>query len=168
MKALMLVLVGLMIAGCGATRESADVPDDPNARLRQFESDFRPSDYDPEPAPGTPPTQERPDQREAANTEETPTVAFQEEVQGYRVQVYSTTSIDSAKVKKLECESLFPGERFYLDYDPPTYKIRAGNFLTKYPADRFARQLAAHGYPDAWPVPQRVYKDPPAPPIRTP
>jgi hypothetical protein len=168
MRTSVLVFVSLLIAGCGTSRDTAGAAGDPNAQLHGYESDFQPSDYDPEPAPGRPVSQSPLDRPEGTPTEETPTLSLQEEVQGFRVQVYSTDSIDSAKVKKTEFESLFPREWFYLDYDPPTYKIRAGNFLTKYEADRFARTLADHGYRDAWPVRQRVYKDPPAPPLREP
>ena len=150
MRTSVLVFVSLLIAGCGTSRDTTGETGDPNAELHGYESDFRPSDYDPEPAPGRPASHSPLD------------------APGFRVQVYSTNSIDSAKVKKAEFESLFPREWFYLDYDPPTYKIRAGNFLTKYEADRFARTLADHGHRDAWPVPQRVYKDPPAPPRRNP
>ena len=168
MRTSVLVFVSLLIAGCGTSRDTTGETGDPNAELHGYESDFRPSDYDPEPAPGRPASHSPLDAPEGTPAEETPTLSLQEEVQGFRVQVYSTNSIDSAKVKKAEFESLFPREWFYLDYDPPTYKIRAGNFLTKYEADRFARTLADHGHRDAWPVPQRVYKDPPAPPRRNP
>jgi len=168
MRTFALLLVSLLVAGCGTSSESTRGADDPNAQLHGYESDFRPSDYDPEPTPGRPPSEGPLDRTDGTPPEETPTLSVQEQVQGFRVQVYSTESIDSAEVKKTEFEDLFPGEWFYLDYDPPTYKIRAGNFLTKYEADRFARQLADHGHPNAWPVPQKVYKNPPAPPLRRP
>jgi hypothetical protein len=168
MRVSIVLLVSLIVAGCGTSGESTRVEGDPNAELHAYESDFRPSDYDPEPAPGSPASPNLLERPEGTPAEETPTLLLQEEVQGFRVQVYTTESIDSAKVQKAECESLFPGEWFYLDYDPPTYKIRAGNFLTKYEAYRFARRISDHGYPNAWPVPQRVYKDPPAPPARRP
>jgi hypothetical protein len=87
-------------------------------------------------------------------------------VQGFRVQILSTASIDSANARLREAAEAFPSEWYYLEYDAPTYKVRAGNFLTKYEADRFAKQLIERGYKTAWTVPQRVYKNPPPPPPR--
>jgi hypothetical protein len=84
-----------------------------------------------------------------------------ETVQGFRVQVFSTTSIDEANARKAELEEAIPQERVYLDFDPPTYKIRAGNFLTRYDADRFVRFLSDKGFTGGWAVPQRVFKNPP-------
>jgi hypothetical protein len=84
-------------------------------------------------------------------------------VQGFRVQVSATTDIDSVNARKAQAEVLFPGELFYVDFDPPAYKLRAGNFLTRFEADRFARTMAARGFPDAWAVPARVFKNPQRP-----
>lgn len=82
-------------------------------------------------------------------------------VQGYRVQVYSTQDIDLARAKKEELELLIPEDWFYLEYDPPAYKIRGGNFLTRLDADRYVRILVEKGFANSWPVPARVYKSPP-------
>jgi hypothetical protein len=166
MRASIILLAALLVAGCSTSRESTEAQGDPAAELHAYESDFSPSDFDPEPTPGRPISETPLERPEGTPSEETPTLSIEEEVQGFRVQVYTTENIDSAKAKKAEFEALFPGEWFYLDYDPPSYKIRAGNFLTKYEADRFARRLSDHGYRNAWPVRQRVYKDPPAPPSR--
>jgi hypothetical protein len=163
MKTLLIAGIALLfIAGCSATKESRrdqDTPPDDEV-LRRYELEFEPSDFDQDrqdssivPAPATEIPGEEPAPAE-------PSVA-QEVVPGYRVQVYSTTSIDTAKARLAAFRATFPEEWFYLDFDPPTYKIRAGNFLTRYEADRFARVLADHGIRSAWSVPQRVFKNPP-------
>jgi hypothetical protein len=89
------------------------------------------------------------------------TAISMELVQGFRVQVFSTLNIDLARMKKEEVELLMPEDWFYLEYDPPAYKIRGGNFTTRVDADRFARMLIEKGFADSWAVPQRVYKAPP-------
>jgi hypothetical protein len=69
---------------------------------------------------------------------------------------------------KADAETQFPEEWFYVVYDAPTYKVRAGNFLERYEADRFGKLLAEKGYRDAWVVPEKVYKDAPPRPPQTP
>jgi hypothetical protein len=81
-------------------------------------------------------------------------------VQGFRVQVFSSTSIDAVRTKREEFESLFPEEWFYVEHHAPSYKLRAGNFLNRFEADRFARTLADQGYTEAWAVPEKVFKSP--------
>lgn len=167
MRRFHLFLILPVIAGCSGSRESTsgNQPPDAGENLRVHESGFRPSDYDPEPESTTPGHGTHalaPGETTAA----TPTVELQEMVQGFRVQILSTASIDSANARLREAEEAFPNEWYYLEYDAPTYKIRAGNFITRYEADRFAKQLIERGYKTAWTVPQRVYKNPPPPPPR--
>ena len=82
-------------------------------------------------------------------------------IQGYRVQVFSSTNIDEARAKKAQMDLLVQGEWFYLEYESPSYKVRAGNFATRFEADRFARMLSEQGYADCWAVPRRIYRQPP-------
>lgn len=114
------------------------------------------------------------DTARAQNPGESPLPTAGEMVQGFRVQAFSTTNIDLASAKKADLEGMFPGEWFYMDYASPSYKIRAGNFLAKLDADRFARVMNDMGFADAWAVPERVYKSigrrptPPPPPEQQP
>jgi hypothetical protein len=85
-------------------------------------------------------------------------------VPGFRVQLVATSSIDEVNTRKTQAEEEFPGEWFYIEFDPPSYKLRAGNFQTRFDADRFARTLAARGFGDAWTVPEHVFQSPPPPP----
>lgn len=170
MRTVAAILCALTLLSCGTSKPPEAEAARAVAALHTFEADFRPSDYEPDPLP--------PGHAEVFSTPagpielelppgETPDAPV-EMVAGYRVQVFSTTNIDTAKSRKADIELRVPGVWYYLDYDPPTYKIRAGNFLTRYDAERFARGLAAQGYPDAWAVPQRVFKDPPPPPTSLP
>jgi hypothetical protein len=156
----------LWLTGCGAQKETTgDSTPDAAASLRALEADFDPSALDPPPGPQT--TTIRPDSTPARDDRDMDaTTVPTETVQGFRVQVFSTTSIDEANAKKSELEEAIPQERVYLEFDPPAYKIRAGNFLNRYDADRFVRFLADKGFPGAWTVPQRVLKNPPPLPPR--
>jgi hypothetical protein len=160
-------IVATLVAGCGSTRPSDTHRETPEEALRRHEADFHPADYDPEPgfrsdhpasaAVSTP-----------AVTEAGQPAGSVETIQGFRVQVYSTPSIDEAKAKKAEIEAAFPAEWFYVQYDAPAYKVRAGNFLSRLEADRFARTLADRGFAGTWVVPDRILKNPPPHPTLPP
>jgi hypothetical protein len=166
MKSITIVLIpAALLSACSPGREAThESPSSgPQDALGRYEADFRPSDHDTLPAPpsysGAPLIQGK-----GENTGNSAT-AEAELVQGFRVQIYSTADIDAAKAKKLEAESDFPSEWFYLQYDPPTYKIRGGNFLQRYEAERFVKLAVEKGFADSWAVPEKVFKQP-SPPAR--
>lgn len=163
------VFVLLLAGGCAGPKQSTESVEQrgEGGNLEKYEADFRPSDYDPDPATAAGDRRTRA-KSSASTSADTVTVLPQEQVQGYRVQVFSSTDIDAARTKLAEAEEMVPGEWFYLDFDPPVYKIRAGNFVTKFEADRFARSMIEKGFPGSWSVPTRVFKNPPPPPVRTP
>jgi hypothetical protein len=165
---LLQAFIALWMIGCGGPKEATRTPGtDAGATLRAHEADFNPSSLDP--IPGATGKTRFPDSAAAANGQaDTPSPAPTETVQGFRVQVFSSANIDEANAKKAEFEEAIPQERVYLEYDPPTYKIRAGNFLNRYDADRFVRYLSDKGFTGAWAVPQRVLKNPPPIPPQTP
>ena len=158
-----MILVAAALGGCtGGQQLPRDEKAEVAEELKQQESDFRPSDHDPDL------TRARgrgivllPSDSAAAG--DTSSSTEEEEIQGFRVQIFSTTNIDAAKAKQSEAESYFPGEWFYMQYDPPTYKIRAGNFRQRFEADRFTRLAAEKGFTDSWTVPEKVFKHPPHP-----
>lgn len=165
MKTMATVFFAAFIAGCGGVQQTArdsgaEAADD----LHREEADFRPSDHDPDRAPATGGAATNGHRPDSAAAGDSSLYTDEEYVQGFRVQVFSTTSIDAAKARRAEAESYFPGELFYMQYDPPTYKIRAGNFRQRFEADRFARLAADKGFTDAWTVPEKVFKHPPSSP----
>ena len=163
MKKAITFLAAFLLAGCSGAREGTKEGEGAGTGqdLKTYEADFRPSDHDP--APGTKGSGTAdPFRKDSAGTSTTTAAAGDQDfVQGFRVQIYSTASIDAAKAKKGEAESLFPGESLYVQYDPPAYKIRVGNFHQRYEADRFVRLAIEKGFPDSWTVPERVLKHPP-------
>ncbi len=95
------------------------------------------------------------EKKESVNPYDPPIV-----VQGFRVQLFSTSEIDDANAKKAKAENSFPDEWFYVVYDQPTYKLRGGNFVNRTAADAFAKHLTGKGFPDAWTVPEKIVKNP--------
>lgn len=128
--------------------------------MRKAEREFRPSDYDSEPGATLHPETAAGGDTLVMDLPEMPAVP-PELVAGFRVQIFSTTDIDEATAIKDTAEAHFPAEWFYLVYEPPTYKVRAGDLLTRHEADRLAKLLREGGYDDSWVVPDRVYRTPP-------
>ena len=159
MKRLPIFLIPFFLLACSSSKESqnAGSSQGTTSDVRKYESDFRPSDYDPDPADAPVEAGEH-SVPSTDRTADTPALTSTEQVPGFRVQFFSTTNIDDAKRKKEEAEAAYPSELVYLEYDPPTYKLRAGNFLTRFEAERFAKVLSEKGYPDAWAVPTRVVR----------
>ena len=168
MKSTPAVLISAaLLCSCAPSREAAreGTPRGAQDPLGVFEADFRPSDHDtlaPPVAHAGPPLFRQNRDTAGIGSPAAPD-ADVELVQGFRVQIFATTDIDEAKAKKLEAESDFPSEWFYLQYDPPVYKIRGGNFLQRYEAERFVHLAADKGFTDSWAVPEKVYKQPPPP-----
>lgn len=149
----------IIVQSCGPSSEASDSEAQTRARMREYETQFDPSAYNPdvkeilreEFSKG----QEHSETRVEVSNQAPP-----ELVPGFRVQVFASTNIDDAARTKETVEGLFPGEWFYLVYDPPTYKIRGGNFGSRFEAERFMKQVSQSGFKDAWIVPDRVYKNP--------
>lgn len=149
--------VGILLSsGCGSSRKVSS----PEEEMKNYESEFNPSEYNPDVQAII-----REEVKNRRVQEEKPGELLNAEpaelVSGFRVQIFSSTNIDDAAGQKEAAEALFPEESFYLVYDAPTYKLRGGNFLTRFEADNFLRNATDRGFRDSWIVPDRVYKVPP-------
>ena len=157
---LIIAASALLLFGCGTTKEISgeDLRHEYEVALRRFEADFQPADY----APTISSVREAdpdtvgqllnvlPNNRPAEPSEV---------VLGYRVQVFSTADFTTAKSRQTDAQLLFPGDRVYLVYEPPTYKIRVGDFLARFDAEQFQREAAERGFPNAWVVPEKIFKN---------
>ncbi|MGA9363987.1 MAG: SPOR domain-containing protein [Bacteroidota bacterium] len=80
---------------------------------------------------------------------------------GFRIQILSTTEIDTANAVKTELSNLPESIGIYVIYDAPYYKVRVGDYLSRPDANSLLRTLIDRGYSDAWIVADRILKDPP-------
>lgn len=163
------VATAFILAGCGTSSETTGkgTSAEGGTEANRYEAGFHPSDYDP--APDSANAASRMGLSPYSPAGDTLIAAAPPEyVSGFRVQVMTTRSIDDAKALKAQLEAAYPAEWFYMVFDPPAYKIRGGNFLQRYDAEHFAQILEQAGFSGAWPVPDRVIKNPPPPPAPTP
>ena len=62
---------------------------------------------------------------------------------GYRVQVLNTNNRVLANKTKGDLYSRFPGQKVYIVYRSPFFKVRIGNFLKRNDAESFMRTLSS-------------------------
>jgi len=68
---------------------------------------------------------------------------------GYRVQVLSTDDIDEANRVRTEIYEKTSRKEVYVIFEPPFYKVKAGDFTSKSEADDFKFKLNQLGYNEA-------------------
>jgi hypothetical protein len=80
-----------------------------------------------------------------------------EMVQGFRIQLLATTSLNQATEAKKNAMVKLQG-KIYLDHDGAQYKIRLGDFLSQDAAKTALQEVVEGGYADAWIVRCQVYR----------
>jgi hypothetical protein len=127
--------------------------------LEGYEQQFNPADYNPSLAAiqklVEADTSERID--EYRIVEPTPP----QTIPGFRIQVLSTTEIDSADAVRDELSNLPESVGIYMVYDSPYYKVRVGDFPSRPAANPLLKIVMNRGFADAWIVADRVLKNPP-------
>jgi cell division septation protein DedD len=67
---------------------------------------------------------------------------------GWRVQIFASSSMVNADELARKARGVFT-EPVYVEYEPPLYKVRIGDFLTKDDARHMMNRAKAENY-DAW------------------
>ncbi|MBN2413141.1 SPOR domain-containing protein [candidate division KSB1 bacterium] len=80
-------------------------------------------------------------------------------VSGYRVQLISTRNEAEARTVKLDAMLSFPSH-IYMIFDNPYYKIRVGDFISRFDANELQEIAVKKGFNEAWVVKTNVYKQP--------
>jgi hypothetical protein len=156
MKHFMFVIIAaLIVVGCGGSKELEKAkPSETASIVKEYEDKFRPSDYDMDAKIFLSELKREKEKKNAPG--ESPTTDPTVLISGFRVQMLATTDIDEANA---EAEATLVGEWLYITFDPPAYKLRAGNFLVRDDAEEYAKFLQENGYPDSWVVPEKVFKN---------
>ena len=76
-------------------------------------------------------------------------------MQGYRIQVFAGRSQESAQNAKGKLFSNYPRLATYMKHLPPTWRVRAGDFIDKDEAQRICKQVK-NTFPDAFVVPDEI------------
>lgn len=76
---------------------------------------------------------------------------------GWRVQVDAFSIMARAEARRREVMAK-TDEPVYVEYEPPLYKVRVGDFLTRKEADSMVTRLKAEGFDKSWVVETLVLK----------
>jgi len=69
---------------------------------------------------------------------------------GYRVQILATSNKEKADMFAKEAQARFKDQKVYVEFIPPYYKVRIGDFLTREEAETFRARAKSLGYFDAF------------------
>ncbi|MFQ5863594.1 MAG: SPOR domain-containing protein [bacterium] len=76
-------------------------------------------------------------------------------VTGFRVQLIQTTDPEEAKNAQRDAILRF-NEEVYRVFDPPFYKVRVGDFVNWYDAEKFQKLAIQKGFREAWVIRTKV------------
>jgi hypothetical protein len=76
-------------------------------------------------------------------------------MQGYRIQVFAGRSRESAQNAKGKLFASYPRMATYMRHIPPTWRVRAGDFIDRDEAQRVCKQVK-NTFPDAFVVPDEI------------
>lgn len=150
-----LISILFLLWGCASSPRAIEQPEQLQQKtsIEEYERTFNPSKYN-EPIAATT-TREK----SATLTVTLPEDSLQiteEVVQGYRVQVYSSSNFDEASQMKSLVAEQASSDSVYILFDPPVYKVRVGDYPTRYEANQRLLFFLNAGYRDAWIVPDRI------------
>ncbi len=152
------LLGGLLLIGCAGGRadKKAAAPAENQVRgLELLDESFDPASLNDPDYPIQPKSRKdashllsQMQQAEKADTTE-------QQLFGYRVQILQTE--DAEEARKVQKEAILDLDaEVYLIYDNPYYKIRVGDFRTRYEAEQFLEKVLRQGYSAAWIVRTKI------------
>ncbi len=68
---------------------------------------------------------------------------------GWRVQIFASSNLQLADDKAAEFRAI-SRQPVYVEYEPPFYKVRVGDFLVRQDADAFRADVLSNGWSGAW------------------
>jgi len=77
------------------------------------------------------------------------------ETSGYRIQLISTQNLAEAISVKARADSTC-SDPVYVDFEPPNYKVRIGNYLSNEEAVNMQNEMQKQGFKNAWAVPSKI------------
>lgn len=89
------------------------------------------------------------------------TTAERTQIRGFRVQLISTRTEEEARSVMRNAVISF-NQPVYREYDNPYYKIRVGDFLSRYEASKVQAEAIELGFHEAWVVRAMVWDRPAA------
>ncbi len=141
--------------------EEKPAPTEEAPVIEEGEVSFEEATPAPAPAPETPAKEVTPPP--SVTEEATPAPTPAKEVTpppsvtyGYRVQILATSEKGKADMFAKEAQARFPDQKVYVEFIPPYYKVRIGDFITREEAETFRAKAKSLGYFDAFIVESQI------------
>lgn len=140
-----------------AQRSTQETSREMKKTLAEYEATLDPSQYDQD-VDVEVKKQEEQKQTPELQIPKDSTVVQETSQLGFRIQIYSSSNIDEAMSMKADVMAKLPQDSVYVVYDPPVYKIRLGDYPTRYDASVKLPSIVNMGYSDAWIVPDNIVR----------
>ena len=152
-----------LLVGCTTSKEvlieekpKSEQPKEKKLLLSEYEGTLNPVDFDQEIEGVQNAHHEEQKQQTALEIPKDSLVVQEEVVQGFRIQIFSSSNVDETTLMKNLALEKFVGDSIYVVYDAPVYKVRIGDFVNRYEANQRLPEFVGKGYRDAWIVPDRI------------
>lgn len=156
----------VLILGCASSKPEKAVSSEPKSVLK-FDESFDPFSLKDEdivfPAPKQTKSYSEPSYLPAEENIPIENQLLENKlIEGFRIQLLSTKDLESANRSKAMAQERFSHLplKFYLEFDSPYYKVRAGDFKTREEAESMRGIIRSRGYPQAWIVKTKVWSNP--------
>lgn len=150
---IILCVTCFLISACGGSRASKESEQSANSAriigIENLNEDFDPSNLVEPPIPVIPKMEERANRANAGDEGAESVADIPKEVIGYRIQILQTENAQEARefqqdaILRLDIDA-------YVSYDNPYYKVRIGDFPSRYEAEEFLTTLEDRGFKSAW------------------
>ena len=158
-----LLLLTTVVAGCTSSKpiqtgekQKYEQSREKKLQLSEYEATLNPIEFDREIEEMQKTRSEEQKQQIPLEIPKDSMVIQEEVVQGFRIQIFSSSNVDETTLmKNLALEKLV-GDSIYVVYDAPVYKVRVGDFVNRYEANQRLPEFVEKGYRDAWIVPDRI------------
>ena len=151
---MLLFLLPWFLGACASSRQPASR----DKTMQEYEQDFDPSRYAERRQKSGMEKASDSEREQRRDVPDAPAYFDRmEKVLGYRLQVYSTTSVDDASNRREYFRSVLDSMQIDLVYSAPYYKLRLGNFRDRADAESFKTELQSRGINDAWIVRDHIY-----------
>ena len=157
-----IILLTTLMMGCTSSqptieeRTKYELPKEKKLLLSEYEATLDPIEYDQEIEAIQKARYEEQKQQNSLEIPKDSLIIQEEIVQGFRIQVFSSSNVDEITLMKSLALEKFVGDSIYVVYDAPVYKVRIGDFLNRYEANQRLPEFVEKGYRDAWIVPDKI------------
>jgi hypothetical protein len=159
-----LLLLAACMAGCTSSKsilveekpKNEQLPKEKKLPLSEYEATLNPVEFDQEIEVVQKAREEEQKQQNPLEIPKDSMVVQEEVVQGFRIQIFSSSNVDETTLMKNLALEKFVGDSIYVVYDAPVYKVRIGDFVNRYEANQRLPEFVEKGYRDAWIVPDRI------------